>query len=179
MSKRQLVIEFIGLPGAGKSTISKQVKEELKERNIIFDDLFNAGLPMFRLNRTIWKVVHVIKEIVSRPVFNLKQISLIFKTKQDTFMDFIKVTVNWIIMNGQIKRKLGTSVISDQGIVQAVWSILLTSRQNIGIEKFLSQTKLPDIVFYVKIDRDVMNLRLKIGIQSKVEWKEKITLKMK
>lgn len=162
MSNRHLLIEFIGLPGAGKSTISKQVREELKDSDIIFDNLIGIECPLSRLNRSIWKIKYIVKEIVLHPAFNLKQINLILRSKQETFMDFIIVTTNWIIMMGQWRKgkKTGKNIISDQGIVQAVWSVFLSAKEDMCIEEFLDQVDLPDIVFYIKIDREIMKLRL-------------------
>jgi len=176
MSNNHLMIEFIGLPGSGKSTISKQVAEELRYSHIILDNFISNKLQKSYLYRVIWKVKFIVKEIVLHPVFYLKQINCILKTKQNTFEDFIKVTSNWIIIIGQWQKnkKMGNSIISDQGIIQAAWSIFFSAKEDICVEKYLDQIELPDMVFYIKVNREIMNLRLAKRITKQSRMGKKI-----
>lgn len=131
MCKRPIVIEFFGLPGAGKTTLSKRLTELLRERGATVDNPSNdmdhipAGL-----RRIIRKLHFVIRELSHHPASSLRAALTISGHRQGSTKGLIKVLVNWWFVADLLRTRDGSAHfrILDQGICQALWSIGLTGK---------------------------------------------------
>lgn len=126
-------VEFVGLPGSGKSTIANCLEAELKlcglqvvSRTSILADTS----PFFRRHaRRLWVVARnawTCRDLYRRSFLLARQ------SRQETVWDLAKVSWNlWTVMAliAEGDRRQGTTVIVDQGLLQAIWSVQLTASQ--------------------------------------------------
>ena len=117
------VIEFCGLPGTGKSTVSHILAQRLREcgQNVIEPsyDLDHKSSPFVRIARKTFKAG-------SYAIFDLDFLKVGIKLlKTQPVKSSIKLVTNYyylknFIINSQIDKPL----IFDQGLVQSIWSLL-------------------------------------------------------
>jgi len=126
-------IEFIGLPGSGKSTIANCLEAELKLRGlqVVSRTSILADTSPFlpRHARRLWVVARntwSCRDLYRRSFLQARQ------SRQQTVWDLAKVSWNlWtvIALIAEVERRQGTTVIVDQGLLQAIWSVQLTATQ--------------------------------------------------
>jgi len=163
------VVEFLGLPGAGKSTLAREVIELL------------AGNQYETYNyEQIFKNRNITRKWSSAFIYYCKNFGLVFYLLLYTLFSspinpvilkynigrFLKL-LELIVMLELSRRKINLSslMIFDQGIIQCTWSI--TSKGG-GVnkkllKKALSKKKqiIPDIIVYVDIQARVAAARIK------------------
>jgi len=123
-----LTVEFVGLPGVGKTTVSQQVALKLRERNLRIVSR-NEILNQWR-QKNIWQ--KVFKLIFNN--FNQWQIlinSLIFASKVkpincQSFLKAAKIFVNVKRNDAAATSKDFDIVLLDQGSLQETWSVIVT-----------------------------------------------------
>ena len=150
--KKGYIIELFGLPGSGKSTISKIIKEELRKENIVFiepkrklDKEYNC------LSRYIFKIYYTIISIL---LYNVKIIPLIFEViKLNHGKIMIKQLIN--VCYTLYFYKIKDNFILDEGIVQALVSASYSKKiddLNLLFSKLPSNVFDKVILIYINID---------------------------
>jgi Mrp family chromosome partitioning ATPase len=121
----RLLVTFVGLPGTGKSTLSARVAEALCRRGIPCRVCDEAA---FRKpgNKVAW----VAREVVARPWRSVRAVRGIVATRQRSFLDLVKMVVNWFCLSFLIRRAAAAGGVGlfDEGLYQALWSIGLGAR---------------------------------------------------
>ena len=124
-SPRTLIVEFIGLPGAGKSTVARRVAGLLRDLEIPVRETLREFADERRGVALARKLTVVSKGILSRPWFAYRSARAVGRTRQQSAKDALKVLHNWILivsLIGARARSRGVHLF-DQGIFQALWSI--------------------------------------------------------
>ncbi len=118
-----LCVEFLGLPGAGKSTISRLVAGLLHERGVAVTD--PAPDPDRSLTRGATKLWCAGRALVRHPGHAARWIRLIVRSRQRRLSDAWVVLVNWLYLLDRIGHHgIGPGVyVMDQGLFQALWSL--------------------------------------------------------
>jgi GTPase SAR1 family protein len=157
VTKVPVVIEFFGLPGAGKTTLSRRLTQLLRNEGVKVnhpnDDMISLKEGM---RRKIHKLPYIIKEPLFHPVQSLRAALAINGSCQRSVADFSKVLVNWWYVTAILrspKTRMHFSVL-DQGVFQALWSIVLTGKTLDSFNHFgdllLKSSFLPQIVVLVE-----------------------------
>lgn len=168
-----IIIEFFGPPGVGKSTVAREVYNRLKDQkidNVVFDNL-ELGKRK-GIQKKVIKLKFVIKYFIQKPKNFFLITNLIFKTKQRTLNDFLKVLFNHIfVVSNKNTFKKNAIYILDQGFLQSIWSINLYSQNKVSIKELLEIDSSISLVVNVKADIDTINKRLKgrKGKNSRIE----------
>jgi predicted kinase len=126
-----LVVEFVGLPGAGKSALSRQVADLLRAEGSTVSE------PTARLDqsgaawRTLAKVGYGIISVTASPLNAIRWMRTFVTMKQRGLSDLGRVGLNWFFLAGltrALANRPGVHLL-DQGIVQGLWSAAYGARE--------------------------------------------------
>jgi hypothetical protein len=123
---RSAVIEFIGLAGAGKSTLSHRVAAILQRRGWrVEQPTYAVDHEMRAWERRLWKVRLVTAEAILHPASAVRSARAILATRQASAADFIRLTINWLFMCSLLRNTDGRPGVHifDEGLLNALWSI--------------------------------------------------------
>ena len=158
-------IEFMGLPGSGKSTIAAHLEIDLKQLgiNVISRSTELADHAPF-VQRHGKRLLRILRNVNQCRRIYLDALSLISASGQKSPLDLAKVTWNFWSVIALITdcRAIGNSItIIDQGLFQAIWSIQLSSSRELATDawnKFLRSIGIGDML--------VVNVRSEISVAS-------------
>ena len=169
-SKRgSTVIEFVGLAGVGKSTISHRVAEILEQRGWrVEQPTYSADHEMRAWQRLLLKLRLVTAEAVFHPATAVRSLRAILATRQSSAADVIGLTVNWLFMSSLIRkadRRSGVHVF-DEGQFNALWSIgfSATSGGTGGILAELARQRSKPVVVAL-IEADIAAVRARLDLR--------------
>lgn len=123
---RPLVVEFLGLPGVGKSYATRLVAERLDARGT---PARSAGL---RINeelgawrRRLSKGGIAAVEGIGRPRSTLRVVRALRRSGQRARVDVVRLTYNWLFVSRLLRRARTRTAVEllDEGIFQLLWSI--------------------------------------------------------
>lgn len=155
-------VEFLGLPGAGKTTIANCLAREFSRRGVPVT--VNPYLPRVETSfasRQLSRLSLILSQM-ARPQF-IRACScivrLVARSRQDSLRDAVRVIWNlWTVcaaINRQRTKANSISVL-DQGMLQGIWSVMLTSSRKPSPQAWievLSAVGTGDFVF-VSLDTD-------------------------
>ena len=161
-----VIVEFVGVPGVGKSTLSHQTAKILKS------DHSHVAEPIRRvdnrsgLHRVLSKGRFAVEQALRHPRTALSTTEDLLKIDQTSSTDQVRVIFNLQYVSGVMTHAhLNHNVtLLDQGPYQGVWSVGLHSLSDWGylfdhFEQFLSRTA-PDLVVCVDAETDTITDRL-------------------
>ena len=123
-----LVLDFFGIPGCGKSTVSHLLAEELRKKGtIISEPSYDTDHNLSPVSRKSIKLVGFIKEFILHPI---KTTILIWNIHQikNPLVSSIALAMVIIIRTSEIKKNRGGITILDQGLAQLAISICQNSK---------------------------------------------------
>jgi thymidylate kinase len=162
-----VLVEFFGLPGSGKSTMSRCVAELLRTHGLNVDETtYELDHQHSVVVRLILKASHILRLAITHPFRLLSSLVDILSTDQSTWADFGKSLFNWLFIVSIVsgKRKYDRVVILDQGVAQAFWSINFAAQRQARLDKMLTSVQQsaikPDLVIYVRAKLQTVGSRL-------------------
>ena len=164
---RPVLVEFLGLSGAGKSAVSHQVAERLRRRGIPVDEPTLTLAPAGR--RPPWwrralKSLHVARELVVHPVSSLRSLKSMRATRQQRLRLLFRMGFNWLMLRSLMRTHRRSLHLFDQGAFQALWSIGLEGRRGtlkrVG-QRLVATVPAPDAVVVIEAGAEVVADRLK------------------
>ena len=162
-----MVIEFIGLPGAGKTTLCQQVAEILSKHDIaVRQTSYGSARRSSKMGRTLSKSCHFLGAFILNHKHTILSAADIARTKQKSPIDYLKVTFNWIIASFFVQRNHCALEITlmDQGVFQALWSIGFSAQDEAWASTMsgrVSLMSIPDIVVVVEASPRTIEGRLR------------------
>jgi hypothetical protein len=172
-----VLIEFVGVPGAGKSTLSRLVADRLIAEGCPVSEpshwLDHGTRPWWRRLRKAWMLA---LELLAHPCNSVRVARRIAATKQREFGALWRLIANWLVVTSLTRRarRRGGCSVFDQGRWQALWSIALDARSGgeVGnLHALLDRLPAPDLVVVVDAAVDTAKDRLdsRRGGDSRVE----------
>jgi len=161
-------VEFIGLPGAGKTTIATHLEKILREhgfrivsRSAALADRMPFVLRQFKRSLIVARTLHKCWHL------DILALRIILASGQDSLKDLCKVTWNICsvaaFMANSRRADIDVAVV-DQGLLQAIWSIRLRSSKALYRElcaQLLLSAGLRDVLFiFVQSEIPVARNRL-------------------
>ncbi|NDI34863.1 AAA family ATPase [Chengkuizengella sediminis] len=128
-----IMVEFLGVPGTGKTTISHMVSKSLSKNGVHVHEPTYAMNSMGKTRRQYTKILSIIKVFLIAPRTCIYAIKLIIPSQQKSLKDFIKTVINLLFIIFIIKscsNKKGVHIL-DQGFFQAIWSIEYSANHHI------------------------------------------------
>ncbi|AGB38812.1 AAA family ATPase [Natronococcus occultus] len=122
-----VVVEFFGVPGAGKSTIAHRLGRRLAADGYpVTEPTYTLVHDRTRMRRYLAKMGYAAFAIGRRPDRALSSGRLLAATDQPTPATAGKLLLNWLFVRGVVDAHRGDGVrLLDQGLSQAVWSVAL------------------------------------------------------
>ena len=125
---KPLIVELVGLPGAGKTTISKQIALKLREQNLQIvsrdeilrrwqqENVFQKAIQLLPNNLNYWEI------LINSLAFSLQ----VKPINQQSFSRATKIFTN-LRRNDLVTRSKDCEIILlDQGVLQEIWSASIT-----------------------------------------------------
>jgi thymidylate kinase len=166
-SKREsAVIEFVGLAGVGKSTISHRVAEILEQRGWrVEQPTYSVDHGMRAWQRLLLKFRLVTAEAIFHPASAVRSAKAILATRQASAADVIRLTVNWLFMSSLLRKTDGRAEVHifDEGLLNALWSIGFSARSADTpriLGELARQRSTPVVVALIEADIAAVRARL-------------------
>ena len=160
------IVEFVGLPGVGKTTISAAVAREIDDRGKLVHEPTHKMESYPRYSRIGHKSRFACSSLFALPQHSLSQTLAILNSDQESFSDFVRVLFNYHYIAGVIAshRREPQVCLLDQGLYQSILSIGLQSANSWNdlftqfgcVDRLLS----PDLVIFVEADNCTIAERL-------------------
>lgn len=170
MSPHALVVEFLGLPGVGKSHVNGLVAARLAALGIPVRSTYlriNHDLGPWR--RVIHKSRVCAAELVRRPGYAWRLGRTVRRTGQRGRVDVVRLPYNWLTAQGLVRRgrsRPGAELL-DEGMLQMLWSVGFAGRErsiadcaSALLGSGASAAPMPDVVVLVDAPLDVILERL-------------------
>jgi thymidylate kinase len=126
VARRGLSVEFLGLPGAGKSGVSKRVAEILESQgHSVVDTNYELTHRRGARTRRLRKLGYILRELAFHPVYAARSARAIAATRQSTVSDLGGAVANWLFVSDLVRGggRSRTIHLLDEGIFQALWSV--------------------------------------------------------
>ncbi|MDG5815539.1 hypothetical protein QA601_10640 [Chitinispirillales bacterium ANBcel5] len=156
-----VTIEFLGLPGTGKTTLVKEICNRVNdsENSLHFTNALEHYTNSGRHKRLFIKTYSVINEILTDPRKFFREFRIIYDSVQLSIKDFFIVLLNFSFISHILRKNKG-HILLDQGLYQAVWSINISAKKYVPIKTIIPPTLKPDLVFYICANDHIINKRI-------------------
>ena len=162
-----VLVEFVGLPGVGKSTLSAEAGEVLSHKHPTIAEPNRRIDDRVGIYRLLTKARFAAEHSLRRPRAALSAAQNLLKTNQPTLTDNVRVGFNLQYVGGVMAQNRSVSGVSllDQGPYQAVWSVGLRSSSEWStvidrFDRYFSQNS-PDLVVFVEAEHETITERLR------------------
>ena len=160
-----LVIEFVGLPGVGKSTLCRSVAAELETRGANVHEPIYERNTYSTIRRIASKARFASHGLIANPKTTLRTTQHVRQTDQQSPSDSIRVLFNLYYVMGVTNtfQPRASVTLLDQGVFQARWSVSLQSKQ--PITEAIKTVEIPphltpDLVVFVEATDTTIASRL-------------------
>ena len=151
---RNSVVEFVGVAGAGKTFLCGRLADMVEERGLadirIVAHRENELTPKIRLS----KLLRALSFSVGHGVIVARLVQVVRRSGQDSLGESIRKTINLLSELGRSNRRGEGLLLSDQGVVQAIWSLAFRAEQDVVVELLsIVEPWLPERLVVVEVDR--------------------------
>lgn len=159
-----MFVEFVGVPGSGKSTLSRSVAEKLRSDGLAVDEItYELDHCLAARDRVARKLAKILVFAITNPRIFLEDSTQIVKTRQATIKDLAKALGAWSFISAELSnpRPRCRIAILDQGLAQAMWSIGFAAR-NMNWHRLLHLDirPIPDLIVHVRASENTVSRRL-------------------
>jgi thymidylate kinase len=165
MAPPGLAVEFLGLPGSGKSTLSRRVAEHLLRQGRPVEQPSHAlAHGISRAERLARKSARVAREALCHPADALRALGAMRGTQRRTG-DYVRMAFNWLLVADLLRRRPagGGIHLHDQAVLQALWSIGFGGVPGAArrvAARLGDRVPRADVVVIVRVSREAMLRRL-------------------
>lgn len=175
MSGVSCIVEFSGIPGAGKSYLARELADALVVAGQPVDEPLSCVSPQLGSSRRALRKLRLATlETLGHPVSSARLVVAIARSGQSR-RDFVHRSQNWLVVRSLLRRcrrQPGVHVF-DQGIVQELCSIGYLGRWQTCLDAAAPgrHDLAPDVIVRVTSPIDVAKQRLaaRVGVQSRIE----------
>jgi len=165
-ASNQMIVEFVGVPGVGKSTLSRRTAAVLTREHLQVAEPVRRIDDRTDLPRVLSKGRFVIEHVLRHPRTALLITHALLSTNQTLYTDHVRVIFNLQYVSGIVARARSNHGVTllDQGPYQGVWSVGLRSSSDWEdlfnrFDQVLSDTT-PDLVVCVDAAPETIAKRL-------------------
>lgn len=150
------VVEFVGLPGVGKSTLSHRIAERFAASGgRVRQPARRFAHERGQASRRLLKGLVVLRHFLAHPRESMRAVRAIAATRQPDPRTRLLVTLNWLFVLALTRRsrRLPGLHLLDQGVLQAVWSVALDGDMDRALallDGLRPGVELPDVVVVVE-----------------------------
>ncbi len=176
-TRRSFIVEFAGLPGVGKSTLSHAAAAALRASGEIVTE---PTREIMQDPRRQWrKLVFAARTLARHPLASVAAVGQIFVSRQKTLKDFGSTAFNFLYVCGLVAeyRKAPGIHFVDQGCINSLWSIGYSASRSPALARLMEIGRdccggpISDLVVLVQAQRPTVAARLRArpGAQSRLE----------
>lgn len=156
-----MTIELIGLPGSGKSHISRLLAEYLRQAGLPAEELTRSIGHSSGLKRIASKSGYVLLFMLFHPLLTARTKLAVAHTRQSSCRNLFKTLFNMLFIRGLLltSRRRNRIVLLDQGPIQALASVHFGSLRRLT-KSFLASLPAPDLVLHVTATPGTLVARL-------------------
>jgi hypothetical protein len=165
-SVRGLLVEFVGMPGVGKSELSHRIAARFAAAGeCVREPSYELAHGLSPARRRCWKSLHVVLQIAQHPLASLRALAAIGRTQQRGFGTRVRLAVNALLvasLAAQARRRPGIHLL-DQSLLQAAWSVALDDRPGSPLPLLDTpglRDAIADLVVFVDADLGTVQRRL-------------------
>lgn len=162
-----MLIEFLGVPGCGKSTLSRHLAETLMDHRLVVDETtYDIDHRRRTLHRQWLKLSLILTYAARSPRSAVSEFITIAGTRQASVADLKRAAFNWLFIRSVAARRRPPSVITilDQGFAQALWTTGFAAARASWLEllrgRHMHRAALPNLVVHVRADLATIGDRL-------------------
>lgn len=155
-----LVVEFVGLPGVGKSHAARLVGAGLEAAGIpVSSAALRVNHELGTLRRVVYKSGIGAGEMLRHPTSPVRVGRALIRSRQQSRFDVARLSYNWFFLVGLLRRaraRPGVELL-DEGTVQQLWSIAFAGGEDVIrdcsrelLEASPTAQPLPDVVVLVE-----------------------------
>lgn len=165
-----LLVEFLGLPGAGKSELSRRVAGRLRRQEFpVHEPSYGLAHGIGVAARIARKSARVAREVALHPLQAARAASVLARSEQPSLACCAGVLFNWLLVSSlarQARGQRGLHLI-DEGLAQGAWSIALEGRLAPALELLarLPPALVPDLLVVVEASTPAVTGRLRSRAQ--------------
>lgn len=162
---RGLVVEYAGLPGAGKTTLAVSTRAALGECGIrcrIGDAGISARVPRrVRIRRRLRLAT---ARALTHPVASAHTLATVRDIAPDRLRDALAGAVQWLAVQQLVARGRRTPGVTllEEGPVQTAWTLGLRARGNVPAARLISTAGQPDLLVVVEAPVPLVDARLAV-----------------
>jgi hypothetical protein len=165
---RPLVVEFVGLPGVGKSHLTRVVARRLAAVGTpVRSPALRVNHELGTFRRVLYKFGVSAAEMLRRPGYAVHIGRELMRSGQQRRVDVVRLSYNWFFLVGLLRRARSQPIVEllDEGTVQLLWSIGFDGDERAMHERssnLLSGSALPmpDVVVVVEAPLGLIQSRL-------------------
>jgi hypothetical protein len=184
------MIEFVGLPGVGKTTIAVHVAEALAERGIAVDVLCESRiLPNWPPATRGHKLRVALAQALLHPVDSVGWCLFAARSRRLGVLDSLRILHRWLFLSRSLHGSPSAVRVLDQGLLQALWSALYRADDPRHVAKVATNRlgrrfPTPAVIAGVRVDEPTWRERLSTRphAQSRLErlrsspvWEQELT----
>lgn len=162
-----VLVEFVGIPGAGKSTLASELARLLRADSVpIRTPISEVNAIDSRPLRILRKSAEIGRYTLRHPYGTIGWLRTVRRLSDGSIHDVAKVGFNWLFVAGCLTQRRSDRgvTIADQGLLQAYWSTILgSSTPSVDDVHSIIETAFPDVpllVVLVEVDTTVARQRL-------------------
>lgn len=166
MRRDSILVEFLGLPGAGKSALSRRVAAELERRRLPVDEP-SRGLAhdIGRASRLRRKSLRVALELLRHPLSSARAARILAGSAQPSAAECARLLFNWLLVTALARdaHSRGGLHLLDEGPAQGAWSVALEGRLEsaLALLAALPPGAAPDLVVVLESSLEAVAARLR------------------
>ncbi|MEM9284000.1 MAG: hypothetical protein AAGA96_19440 [Verrucomicrobiota bacterium] len=149
-----MFVEFIGLPGVGKSHVCGRLAEKVAATPRADVMIWLTVDHEIGLGSQLAKLARAIRFSLCHPIVSWRILGWVMKTDQESVFGFVTKLTNLFSELDISDRRKGP-LAKDQSVLQAVWSLMLRSSRKENWRELLVLLKpwLPEMVVHVVVNR--------------------------
>lgn len=169
---RVIVLEFYGMPAAGKTYTARQIADELDRNGIIINTLPLRVGQMHSLRRITLKLWLIFWAVLRHAKLCFSAILLVKVSRPSSNREFARICFNWLYVIGLVIRQRSRDgvLLMDQGLIQAAWSTAYISEAEIDKRYYNFISKLQSCLrvslIAVKKEADMSTLRNRLSFRT-------------
>jgi hypothetical protein len=165
-----LVVEFVGLPGVGKSHATRLAAARLAALGIpARSAALRVNHELGSCRRVLYKSGVCATEALGRPGCASRVWRILIRSGQQRRVDVVRLSYNWLFVLGLLRRARSRTVVEllDEGIFQLLWSIGFSGRDRVirdcsstFVEGRAHALPMPDVVVLVEAPLGLIQARM-------------------